>query len=427
MVKDYKIIETPWLNRFYNFIKETQEELFIVTPFFSKKIIQELLRYTQLRVKIRFLLGVDAKGIAEGVSDYEALIFLHEESFQRDIVVKNIPNLHAKIVISDKKRAILSSSNFTYKGLKENIEFGIEISGETAKELHIIVKKYWDSAKILQIDQGVDRARRLLSSFKDRELRTKPKIPKIPIDLGKRIFPMGNDLNSPPYVTSSRPRISSQKISLQNPHEKTNLLFNIWWNDNGFKGPCLDISNKIVCRKYFLKIDGEDQIRKCEVNRNGCDSAYIFTNFAYYHNANLDKIHLNKCAFFIARNPSNNKYWIIGYLFINNKGGDGFEYYTEGGQLGILPIYIRGDEELSLRFQPYLLFNESFIRELSLGNKWGKRKSSELDWITRHTRSSASCIYITNSDAVTILQTYLDQTTNESHKKVVSNVLEKYV
>ena len=128
----------------------------------------------------------------------------------------------------------------------------------------------------------------------------------------------------------------------------------------------------------------------------------------------------------MARNPSDNRYWIIGYLFIAGKGADGFQYITEGGDRRMFKRYIKGDVEHSLRFQPNLLFDEAFIKELSLGKEWGHKASSEIDWITRHTRSRASCIYISNRDAVAILQTYKKYTTNEKHKRAISEVLKVY-
>ena len=428
MVENYKIIETPWLNYFYHFVKSTQKELFVVVPFFSKKVIEKIVTYARPEVKLRFLLGVNLRGIAEGVSDYEALIFLYKQSFVKDIIIKTIPNLHAKILVSDGKRVILSSSNLTFEGLKKNIEFGIEVVGEAAKKLHRRVNEYWNLAKKLEVDGSVDSARERLSRFKKRELKNKQKIPReIPLVLGTSVPPMGYDLHSAP----SAPKIEidvyvpePETVSL--PNDKTNLLFNIWWNDNGFAGPCVDVSDKIVCRNYFLRKYREDLTEYCKTSRDGCTSAYIFSNFANYINANLDRVHLNKCAFFIARNPEDNKYHIIGYLFIKSKGSEGFQFIKEGGQKWTIQKYIKGDRKLSLRFQPYLVFDEAFIRKLSLGDKWGQRESSELDWITRHTRSSASCIYLSNADAVTILKTYQNYTTNANHRRIISEVLNRY-
>ena len=426
MAISYRIIQTPWLNYLCEFVRNTKHELLIVAPFFSLEIIQKIVGYANEDVRLRFLLGANTRGIASGASDYEALIFLNEQASQRDVFVKNIPNLHAKAIISDQARAIVSSSNFTREGLLKNIEFGMELNGEPAKQLYTLVKKYWDQAEALTISTGVSKAREALTSFQEKEKERNQQMPEMPLGLGRRIDPKGSDLSSAPQITTEIPRISipDQEIVI-NPDDRTNLLFNVWWNDNDFKGPCLDISSKIVCRNYFIKRDGKDRTKECETQRDGCDSAYIFSNYAYYVNTDLDNRFLNKCAFFIARNPNDDKYWMIGYIFVNKKGTQ-LEYVTEGGRRVEIPRYIKGDETLSLRFQPYVVFDEKFIQKLSLGKKWGKRGTSEVDWITHHTRSRASCTYISNADAAAILETYKKHAKNPNHAETVSAILEKH-
>ena len=426
MAANYRIIQAPWLNYLCQFVRNTKQELLILAPFFSLKIIQKIVGYANEDVRLHFLLGANTRGIASGASDYEALIFLHEQTSQRDVVVKNIPNLHAKVIISDQAKAIVSSSNFTGEGLQRNIEFGIELDGEPAKQLCTLVRKYWDQAEVLTIGTGVGKAREALNSFQEKQRARNQEIPEMPLGLGKRIDPKGSDLSSAPLISTRMLEVSIRdKEKVINPDDRTNLLFNVWWNDNKFKGPCLDISTKTVCRNYFIKRDGKDRTKECETQRNGCDSAYIFSNYAYYVNTDLDNKFLNKCAFFIARNPNDDRYWMIGSIFINKKGTQ-LEYVTEGGRPVAIPRYIQGDATLSLEFQPYLIFDEAFIQKLSLGKKWGKRDTSEASWITHHTRSRASCTYIGNADAVAILETYKKHTKNPKHMETVSIILEKH-
>jgi hypothetical protein len=421
---NYRIIQTPWLNYLCEFIKNTKNELLVVAPFFSLEIIEKIVKYADKGVELRFLLGANARGIAAGVCDYEALIFLHEISSQRDITVKNIPNLHGKVVISDGTKAILSSSNLTREGLQRNIEFGMELDGDAAQELYRLIRGYWNEAEVVTLNAGINNAREGLASFQEKE--RDQEIPETPLGLGIRIDPKGSDLSSAPPIAVIGQEISSPVQGMVvDPNERSNLLFNVWWNDNDFKGACLDVSNKPVCRSFFLKRDGEDRTKECETYQSGCDSAYIFSNHAYYINTDLDDRSLNKCAFFIARNPDDDKYWIIGYLFINEKGAN-FSYVNEAGETVSFQRYIKGDESLSLRFQPYMVFDERFIRQLSIGSKWGRRSTSEVNWITHHTRSSASCTYISNADSAAILETYKNHTKNLRHKELVSRILEKH-
>jgi hypothetical protein len=424
MSTNHKLIQTPWLNYFCEFVKSTKNELLVVAPFFSLEIINKILEYAGEGVELRFLLGAKLRGIAAGVSDYDALIRLHEISFQRNIIVRNIPNLHGKVMISDQTKAIISSSNLTRKGLQKNIEFGIELDGNSALELYRMVREYWNEAEVIKLNQGINNARKGLTSFQEKEKNRE--IPQIPLTLGNHICPKGNDVKaSSPVAVIGQNVISPLQETLADPDKKQNLLFNVWWNDNQFRGACLDISNKTVCRSFFLKYYREDRTEECETYQNGCDSAYIFSNYAYYINTNLDNQFLNKCAFFISRNPDDNKYWIIGYLFIIEKG-ENFRYAKESGETGTIPRYIKGDESRSLRFQPYIVFNEGFIRQLPLGNKWGSKETSEVSWITHHTRSSASCTYLSNADAATILETYKNSSKNNRDKEILLEILKRY-
>jgi len=419
-----KIIQTPWLNYLLNLVKNTKDELLIVVPFFSLEIVSKIVRHAHKDVELRFMLGANPRGIAAGTSDYETLIFLHKMSSQRHIAVKNVPNLHGKVIISDRIKAIVSSSNLTQEGLQRNIEFGVELDKESSKELYEILGKYWDEARSLRLNTGISSARQGLRSFQERERHQE--MPQIPLDLGVRIEPKGDDLDYAPSVAIPEQEISSPKPDmLIDPHDWHNLLFNVWWNDNDFKGACLDISNKTVCRNYFLKRYGEDRTEGCETRQDGCDSAYIFSNYAYYVNADLDQRFLSKCAFFIARNPDDNQYWLVGYLLIKETGED-FSYVNQAGETVTFLRYIKGDESLSLRFQPYIPFNERFIRQLILGSRWGRRNTSEVNWITHHTRSSISCTYLSNADTAAILETYENMTKNRGHKEIVAAILKNY-
>lgn len=420
-----RIIQTPWLNYLFNMVRNTKDELLIVAPFFSLDIVRRIVKYAGKNVELHFMLGANPRGIAAGTSDYEALVFLHEMSFRRHIVVKNIPNLHGKVIISDRNRAIVSSSNLTREGLQRNIEFGVELNEETSRELYKIMRKYWNEARTLALNAGINNARQGLTSFQENERHQE--IPQIPLDLGARVEPKGSDLNSVPSGVISEQEFSPPRPrEVTDPHDWHNLLFNVWWNDNEFKGACLDISNKTVCRNFFLKRDGEDRTQECETYQSGCDSAYIFSNYAYYVNTHyIDHRFLNKCAFFIARNPDDNQYWLVGYLLIKETG-EKFSYVNQAGETVSFQHYIKGDRSLSLRFQPYMVFDERFIRALPLASRWGRRDTTEVNWITHHTRSSISCTYVSNADAAAILETYGNLTKNSRHREKVLEVLKNY-
>ncbi len=47
--------------------------------------------------------------------------------------------LHAKLLIADRKRAVVGSANFTWMGMYANYELGLLVEGETAWELATVV------------------------------------------------------------------------------------------------------------------------------------------------------------------------------------------------------------------------------------------------------------------------------------------------
>lgn len=47
--------------------------------------------------------------------------------------------LHAKLLIADRKKAVIGSANFTWMGMYANYELGLLVEGETAWELAAIV------------------------------------------------------------------------------------------------------------------------------------------------------------------------------------------------------------------------------------------------------------------------------------------------
>lgn len=422
MIGRSRIIQTPWLNYLCRFVNETKDELFVVSPFFSLDIVERVIKYAGKDVQLNFLLGANPRAIAAGTSDYDALVFLNEVSSQRFLVIKNIVNLHGKVIISDRSRAIVSSSNLTRHGLERNIEFGVELDQESSEELYKIVKQYWDVAQPLAVGTGVNSQREKLKRFQENEKNKET--PEMPFTLGSYVDPQGTD-SGPVYPTISTKKPLQSFPRLKSRNENSNLLFNIWWNDNQFRGACLDISDKTVCRDSFIKRYGEDRTQDCEKFLDGCDTAYIFSNYAMYVGIALNDSSRNKCAFFITRNPKNNKYWLIGYLLVG-KIGENFTYTNQAGHEVSFRYYIKGDRSRSLRFQPYLVFDEELIRQLSLGDKWGPRDTSEVNWITHHTRSRICCTYLSNADASAILETYCNSTKNTQHKAIVSTVLEQF-
>ncbi len=100
-----RLITSPWHKQFDEFLVSTKNSLEIVSPFIkneqAKIVSQKLDMNTSLSVLTRFNIG----HFEVGISDIEAIDTFH----QRKAHIISNPSLHAKIYLSDKKRAIITS------------------------------------------------------------------------------------------------------------------------------------------------------------------------------------------------------------------------------------------------------------------------------------------------------------------------------
>ena len=131
-----RVIDSGWGTELVKALQIDSSELLIVSPFIKLSAISRLLmlRPTRIRVLTRF----SERDFATGVSDIGAI----RELVNAGAEVRVVRNLHAKLYVFGKSRAIITSANLTVAGLDRNHEFGIA-SGED--ELIIACRKYFDS------------------------------------------------------------------------------------------------------------------------------------------------------------------------------------------------------------------------------------------------------------------------------------------
>ena len=123
-----RLVDRPWLNEFTEALKDDASELRIICPFIKEKALQRLLDHHPKNIQVitRFNLG----DFADRVSDVAAL----RKLLEADAKVRGIRNLHAKLYLFGKKRAILTSCNLTEAALTRNHEFGMVTSDGTTIE-----------------------------------------------------------------------------------------------------------------------------------------------------------------------------------------------------------------------------------------------------------------------------------------------------
>jgi len=141
------IVETPWVEDLEDLVSAARTDLIIATPFFSSEVLRKIFEQSHRNIKIRFLFGkLTAQSVAEGTTDLLAL----EENLRLRLNVecKCIENLHAKVLVADslseRPRAIITSSNLTKEGLQRNIEFGVMVENSLAREIAQRLTSYWN-------------------------------------------------------------------------------------------------------------------------------------------------------------------------------------------------------------------------------------------------------------------------------------------
>lgn len=141
-------------------ISHAKKTLFLISPFLEKTGLQTL----EGPIIGAFNRGVKIILVSHGLNDTHSANHIGY-SFLKSIV----PNLvaytsaisdndshyfliHAKIIVSDDKFAVLSSANLTQYGLGTHLELGVGLTGEPASQLYNLAKQIISSSLVLPIN-----------------------------------------------------------------------------------------------------------------------------------------------------------------------------------------------------------------------------------------------------------------------------------
>ena len=124
----FRLVDERWHKEFTEALCDDASELRIVCPFIKVRALQGLLQHNPRKIQVitRFNLG----DFAEGVSDVAAL----RKLLDADARVRGVRNLHAKLYLFGRKRAIITSCNLTEAALSRNHELGMVTSDKATVE-----------------------------------------------------------------------------------------------------------------------------------------------------------------------------------------------------------------------------------------------------------------------------------------------------
>jgi HKD family nuclease len=121
-----------WHQNLGSLINESKNEIFISSPFVTQNGVDFILKNINRNLKengsFTFLTNLSPTNIVQGSNNpkvFESLI-----SEIQNLNIWHLPKLHAKVYISDQRKAIVTSGNLTNGGLFSNFEYGIQINQE---------------------------------------------------------------------------------------------------------------------------------------------------------------------------------------------------------------------------------------------------------------------------------------------------------
>ena len=139
-----KLVEERWSEELIKAIRLDSSDLRIICPFIKAGPLERLLRHRTGKGEIKVITRFNFADCAEGVSDVVALRRLLDAGAS----VRGVRNLHAKLYVFGKSRAIITSCNLTDAALSRNHELGLVVDDEEVVDgcLHYF-RKLWERAK----------------------------------------------------------------------------------------------------------------------------------------------------------------------------------------------------------------------------------------------------------------------------------------
>lgn len=124
------LIRSPFKSSFHEFAQSITTECLICSPYITLGPIKMLVssfaeRNLSKEIQINILTDISLRTLVQGATDISALLYLFEN--HHAVSVTYLPKVHAKVYVSNKSSAIISSANFTDGGETRNFEYGVRI------------------------------------------------------------------------------------------------------------------------------------------------------------------------------------------------------------------------------------------------------------------------------------------------------------
>ncbi len=126
-----ELVKTPTSDAFYSLVSNCNNEMILCAPFIKNETVNEILRVKKDSSRLTVITSSNISNFIQNSSDLSAI----KKLLESNATVLNYQNLHAKIYMFDKLKALITSANLTYSGMNRNYEYGVLIDkDETAMD-----------------------------------------------------------------------------------------------------------------------------------------------------------------------------------------------------------------------------------------------------------------------------------------------------
>jgi phosphatidylserine/phosphatidylglycerophosphate/cardiolipin synthase-like enzyme len=153
----------PLLLRLRELIDSAEENIFLVTPFFSETIADRLVNPLDAAAERDVDITITTRYLTYGDKDYNREfveeLLKHDTINQRTSLyeyVRDVNDLggtvHAKMLVIDDTACYLGTANLTHRGLRDNLELGILLRDESVSKLRSLVDSLQRSSLMHRVE-----------------------------------------------------------------------------------------------------------------------------------------------------------------------------------------------------------------------------------------------------------------------------------
>jgi hypothetical protein len=125
-------LERGWHVALSQLVEQTEQHLLVAAPFIttegSRLVVDKLSPRLRSTGRLQLLTDLSPAHVCDGSLEPAAVGTLYDAVASS--ALWHIPGLHAKVYVSDGRRAIVTSGNLTASALYRNIEYGVDIRDE---------------------------------------------------------------------------------------------------------------------------------------------------------------------------------------------------------------------------------------------------------------------------------------------------------